>query len=77
MDKQGLFVPMERLKQMWEYGGAWIENFPFVDNFGACLLYTSEMGLITLLKTTKRIDNKRIERYNVSIYIFAHSTLYL
>lgn len=35
MDKQGLFVPMERLKQMWEHGGAWIENLPFVENFGA------------------------------------------
>ncbi len=37
MDKQDLFVPMKKLKQMWEYGGAWIENLPFVENFGAYL----------------------------------------
>lgn len=30
-----------------------------------------------LLKTTKRIDNKQIEHYNISIYIFALSTIYL
>ena len=35
MDRQGLFVPMKKLKQMWERGGVWIENLPFVDNFGA------------------------------------------
>ncbi len=35
MDRKKLFVPMDKIKQMWEHGGAWIENLPFVDNFGA------------------------------------------
>lgn len=72
MDLQSLFVSMDKLKQMWEHGGVWIENLPYVENFGAyfCPKFLKEST------TPADTDSKTQEKGTRVVFYPEHFRLY-